>query len=77
MLKDNNLNGYVSVFPPTHWCSSSQVDGSKSFLACWFSCHLDTRITGYNDPNGQGLAASPKLSSAGNISVLSSPTAAP
>ncbi len=67
------FNGYPSVFPQTHWCSSSQVDRSRSLLAGWFSCHLDTRITGYNGPNGRGLAAAPILSSTGNISALSSP----
>ena len=40
----------LSVFTPTHWYSSSQVDGSRSLLAGWFSCYLDTCITGYSGP---------------------------
>ncbi len=71
MWDGKELNDYPLVFPPTHWCSISQVDGSRSLLASWFSCHQDTQITGYNGPNGRGLAASPILSSAGNISALS------
>ncbi len=62
---------WTVVFSLTHSLFSSPSDRSDSFLAGWFSCHLDTCIIRQIDSKGRVVVFYQTVSSTGNMSALS------